>query len=927
MKMLSRNCPIALVVGAAGFLGSHLSEKLLDKKVQVVGVDNFSSGRQENLIEAGKDKNFYLLSQPAVQKLPVDLPRLDYAFFVISDDLPIHEYLVSLDNFLEECRKFKPKIVLVSSLDLYEVHSDSHKALREAERRLAQHAGENQTNARVVRLAALYGPRMHFLYRDPMSHLIKAAVKNELQKEVDALDFTTRSLYVEDAVDLLIKTVMHGATAQKIYDGSLLYPVKVAEVKQVLLDPLWHESRGFIPTELPPWSSPNLEKTMKELSWRPQVSLVEGLKETLRFFKENPAFIEKEPEETAVPKEEEPRVEEKAVGEEPKKKVPRSFSFAIGKRVKTYFLVGAGLALIAYALVFPAISLGVLAFNFNSYLKQSGEDLSLGNISAASLEAGLAKRGVENLQQTLKSVAFISRTGVGASQFETVSQSVQIGSDVVEAIEHGALAVSAVSQALKTVSGEQEINGTAYFVQANEDLETADRLLGLALAQLSDPDYQNSLPVFLREKIVSWQKQVTAYKQTADYSQAITYLSSHLIPSSGKREYLVVLQDNSTIRPGGGAAITFGQLSFSDGKLTGIKTGSVAALDKGQKETVAPPEDLAKDLNQTAWLMRDGSFEADGPSNGKTAQWFYNHYTGANIDGVFLMDLTAAGRLLQVLGPISLDNGQTVNSQNLTETIEASADSGTTGAAILKELLGRLFFLSKQNWLDLTNTIGSSFDEKHLLVYLADPNDLSYTVSKNWAGLMPRQTKEGAGERNEFLSLSETNLGTFGSNQNIKRSLALEDSIKQSGEVSHKLTVSYTSGSDKPYKSRLKVYLAGGSKVEKVSWGGEEITSSVKSFSDFGWAGYSMLLTLNPTESKSLILQYSDGGLFNFKDNKLIYRTDLVKQPGTENDGLEYRISYPIEFKAISDQTAQNPLVITTNFSRDRNFEIILQKP
>ena len=78
---LSRNTPVALVVGAAGFLGSHLSEKLLDHKIAVVGVDNFKSGKKENITEVTKDSHFHFINTDA-EDLTLDLSRLDYIFIV-----------------------------------------------------------------------------------------------------------------------------------------------------------------------------------------------------------------------------------------------------------------------------------------------------------------------------------------------------------------------------------------------------------------------------------------------------------------------------------------------------------------------------------------------------------------------------------------------------------------------------------------------------------------------------------------------------------------------------------------------------------------------------------------------------------------------------------------------------------------------------
>ena len=84
----------------------------------------------------------------------------------------------------------------------------------------------------------------------------------------------------------MIRTIFAGSTAQKIFDGVLLKPIKVEEIKLILLDPVWHESKDFTPMELPPWPTPNLDKTVKFLNWQPRHKLVSSLRQTLSYFKE-----------------------------------------------------------------------------------------------------------------------------------------------------------------------------------------------------------------------------------------------------------------------------------------------------------------------------------------------------------------------------------------------------------------------------------------------------------------------------------------------------------------------------------------------------------------------------------------------------------------------------------------------------------------
>ncbi|MDP3758477.1 MAG: NAD-dependent epimerase/dehydratase family protein, partial [Candidatus Daviesbacteria bacterium] len=138
--LLSRNNPIALVVGAAGFLGSHLVDKLLDKRIQVIGVDDLQYGEKFNLQKATENRNFHLVIE-SPDKLDLDLPRLDYIFIVLAGGINFRE-------ILEQFRKEKSRCLLVSSINLYERGNleKSLEWLKEAESRIAKFAKENNLN-------------------------------------------------------------------------------------------------------------------------------------------------------------------------------------------------------------------------------------------------------------------------------------------------------------------------------------------------------------------------------------------------------------------------------------------------------------------------------------------------------------------------------------------------------------------------------------------------------------------------------------------------------------------------------------------------------------------------------------------------------------------------------------------------------------
>ena len=208
--LLARNKPVALVVGAGGFLGSHLTDKLLDKDIQVVGIDSLENGQKRNLRKATENRNFHLVIGEA-SKSDLDLPRLDYLFIVSSGE--------DLANILNIFKKTKCRLLLVSSIDLYERKDDKGLGwLKDAESKIAGFAAEYNLNARVLRLGPVFGPRMDFKSNDPMVKLIQQVLTDDLQKQV-SLEFSSRAIFCLDAVDLMIRTIFAGSTAQKNVDG------------------------------------------------------------------------------------------------------------------------------------------------------------------------------------------------------------------------------------------------------------------------------------------------------------------------------------------------------------------------------------------------------------------------------------------------------------------------------------------------------------------------------------------------------------------------------------------------------------------------------------------------------------------------------------------------------------------------------------
>ncbi len=848
MINLSRNAPTALIVGASGFIGSHLTDKLLSSGVQVVGVDPYTGSNRVNLNDASKDKNFHFFNQRFSSHAVDFLPKINYAFFVVSEELSEVDYLASFEQFLSLLRKIEPsqhppKVVLVSSIELYDHSPHSLKAVKEAEKRLAQFGKDEGFNVRVVRLAGIYGPRMHFRNEDPLFELLTLSLNGELETRSLPLDFTTRAIFIDDVINLLMKTVLHGSTSQKLYDGALLHPIKISEIRQVLLDPLWHQKNHFSPTPLPAWPTPNLEKTQKELSWSINTAFLTGLKKTMAFLSEHQEYIPKK----ELPKEDVILVSGAHPESHPgqarmtEKKRGAQFNFDF-KRFRSKLGVFLGLGVIVYGLILPIASLIIGGASIRYHLQRSNSYLNQGEYQKAKDEATYATEGVRGVDHFVSSLDILSSSNLFKDKLEAANGLFEAISNITYAQERSVEGFIVLQNQLKVLSGEEVMESGEG--ELSTIFRNASSLLGTGYAQLEEAETNPTFKV-IASRIKDLKGKTLVYKGLADSGYSLSYLYPYLI--EGKKQYLVLLIDKSEIKE-------LVKVSFEDGSVSQVsKVGlSDFGIDKSFKET-------------------------DFAVFAKSLQWMYNRQ-GGSLSGVVLVTQ---------------------------DTLNKS------GASSLQPFLENMFYVSSSAILKQGQLIGDGLRKKQLVIYSTDPHAFSYLTSLGFTGLFPRASKNGAGERSQFLSpqLYPASL--------TKKAIKLDDYIDNAMTVTHKLEVKM---SELEGDASLKIYSSSGSKLIKATINGVDATPSVKSFSDYGWSGFDLSLTKS-TSPVVVTLEYQDALPLAFENHKLLYRVDLFKQLASSDDSLEYTITTPGNVKLVSGSRQ-----FSLDLSENRSLQLELSK-
>lgn len=958
-------------------LGSHLAEELLKRGVQVVGIDDFSTGSKRNLSEVVKSRDFHLINgsiegtffESKVDIERLGLPRLDYAFFVAESESNSQLYSKGVHNFLSFARSFrekssketekseKPRVVLVSSINLYNNRLEKrYHALKEAEIRFAKYTKYYNLNARVIRLGTVFGPRMHFRQggdEDPIVRLIQSSLLDKLQGESISLNFSTRAIFVHDAVELILRSVLSGSTADKIYDGLALQPIKAEEVKQILIDPVWHESRGFIPSELPPWPTPNLKRTTKELSWKPKTNLVKGLRETISYFKDSGVEIP-DLEDQEVPTVKEPEYtkkwsfasfkEEDQVIQAKKDKVPGK-GRGIFDKVKPKLIALLVLAVISAGLLYPMVSLVYGGLSIRSHLQQSKEAVERTDFVKAASEIKSARKTLSELSNLSGSLAILKRLNIFSRELDQFNQLTTLISEGVEGADFALLGSKDLFDGTKIISGESNADPVKTYESAQVSLTRAQEKLTKVQARLGDSEFTSQFHPEIKRRMNDFSSKLQTYSGLVERGRMLSFLIPEITAVTGEKSYLLLIQDNLELRPTGGFITSFGKLNFKNGKLVSLKVSDVKEIDDKLSDVFTAPNELKQDLKIDRLSLKDVNFEVDFPTSARQAELIYKRATGESSNGVIAINLNASVKLLQAVGGVKVAEiskeikGDDLLNQHL--ITKASPNPNLTQdllTVVHQELFNKIFYLANQNWPEVISAAGSSLSQKDLLIYLEDPKAFAQIVSEDWGGVLPRGSKDKEGEFSDFLALVESNIGASKANYYLQRTLDFRTNFSEGFSLTHTLTARYKNTSPKDaypggkLSERVKLYLPLGAKLKKITVGGEDITAKVASTSDYGRIIYSFLLEVPVGQERVMTAEYAfDESMIKFEDGKLKYRLDIFRQSGSGLDNLNLNFIYPTTFKATSESLDLHPSEIegvglSTRLSEDKSFVFEFEK-
>ncbi len=305
-----------LVTGGAGFLGSHLCDKLLAEGNQVICLDNFFSGHKRNIAHLIPLPNFELLVQDVTSPIQLSVdeiynlacpasPRLYQSF-------PIETFKTSILgalNLLELAKKTGAKIFQASTSEVYgdpEVHPQPEsyhgnvnpigpracydEGKRGAETLFFDYYRQHQVEIKVMRIFNTYGPRMSATDGRVVSNLILQALQGEALTVIGDGKQTRSFCFVDDTVEAMWRLMNSSKTLRGPINVGNPSECTILDLASLILDLTRSKSQlTYLPATAddPLRRQPLVDLAKNELSWTPSVSLKDGLIQTIAYFEKN----------------------------------------------------------------------------------------------------------------------------------------------------------------------------------------------------------------------------------------------------------------------------------------------------------------------------------------------------------------------------------------------------------------------------------------------------------------------------------------------------------------------------------------------------------------------------------------------------------------------------------------------------------------
>ena len=311
---MKKTQPTSVVTGAAGFLGSHLTDLLLSRGHKVIGIDNFVTGSVDNIVHLGGNPNFKFIQQDVTEFIFLDGP-VDYVWHFASPASPI-DYLelpiqtlkvgsLGTHKALGLAKNKKARFLIASTSEIYgdplihpqpeeywgNVNTIGPRGCYDESKRFAEaitmaYHREHKVATRIVRIFNTYGPRMRINDGRVVPAFVSQALKNK-PVTIFGKGTQTRSFcYCSDLIKGIYRLMMSDYDLP-VNIGNPVEMTMLQFAEQIIKATGSKSKIVFkpLPQDDPKQRKPDIAKAKKILKWEPKVKLADGLKETIAYFR------------------------------------------------------------------------------------------------------------------------------------------------------------------------------------------------------------------------------------------------------------------------------------------------------------------------------------------------------------------------------------------------------------------------------------------------------------------------------------------------------------------------------------------------------------------------------------------------------------------------------------------------------------------
>jgi UDP-glucuronate decarboxylase len=302
-----------MVTGGAGFLGSHLCDKLISQGHQVLCVDNFFTGSQSNIVHLLDHAAFTLIEHDITTPLEVEIDRI---YNLACPASPVHYQhdpvktmktnVLGAINMLDLAWRKKARILQASTSEVYgdpEMHPQAEtywgrvnpvgvrscydEGKRAAETLFFDYTRQHGVEIKVARIFNTYGPRMHPNDGRVVSNLIVQALRAEPITIYGTGSQTRSFCYANDLIDGLMALMESPVEFTGPVNLGNPHEMSILDTAKLIVELCNSPSKLIfkpLPGDDPQRRKPDIELAKTKLNWQPTTGIVEGLKSTIHYF-------------------------------------------------------------------------------------------------------------------------------------------------------------------------------------------------------------------------------------------------------------------------------------------------------------------------------------------------------------------------------------------------------------------------------------------------------------------------------------------------------------------------------------------------------------------------------------------------------------------------------------------------------------------